>query len=88
MCDRLPSGSVQPTTTNSSRLRALRFDPDPAVAWRIGPICLLGDGALQTQLAGLCAEGRTVTGNVFAVAQPTNLLLEQPLQPFLALDKR
>jgi hypothetical protein len=36
----------------------------------------------------LCAEVRTVTGNVFTVAQPADLLLEQALQPILALDQR
>jgi hypothetical protein len=36
----------------------------------------------------LGAEGRTITGNVFAVAQAANLLFEQALQPFLAFDQR
>ena len=69
-------------------VEALRLDPDPAVAWGIGSIGLLGDGALQAQLAGLRAEAGTVTGNVLAVAQAADFLLEQPLQPFLALDQR
>ena len=34
------------------------------------------------------AKARTVTGNVLAVAQAADLLLEQALQPFLALDQR
>jgi hypothetical protein len=55
-------------------VEAFGFDPDPAVAWCIGPIRLLRDGALQAQLAGLRAEGRTVTGNVLAVAQPAGFL--------------
>jgi hypothetical protein len=69
-------------------VEALGLDPDPAVPWSLGTIDLLGDGALQAQLAGLCAEGRTLTDNVFAVAQAAHLLLEQPLQSFLALDQR
>ena len=55
---------------------------------RVGSIGLLGDGALQAQLAGLCAKAGTVTGNVLAVAQAADFLPEQPLQPFLALDQR
>jgi hypothetical protein len=33
-------------------------------------------------------ELRTVSGNVFAVAESGKLLFEQALQPFLALDQR
>jgi hypothetical protein len=47
---------------------------------------LLGDGALKTELASLRAELRTVAGNVLAVAQAVDVLSEERLQPFLALD--
>jgi hypothetical protein len=60
-------------------VEALRLNPDPSIARGIGPICLLGDGALQAQLAGLCAKAGTVTGNVLAVAQAADCLPEQPL---------
>jgi hypothetical protein len=38
-----------------------------------------GDGAFKTKLAGLRSEGGTIAGNVFAVAQPMDLLFEQAL---------
>jgi len=66
-------------------VQALRFDPDPPVTWCVGSIGLLGDGAFEAQLAGLCPEGRTVTDNVLTVAQAADLLLEQPLQRSLRL---
>jgi hypothetical protein len=34
------------------------------------------------------AKSGPVANNVFAVAQPANLLLEQAVQPLLALDQR
>jgi hypothetical protein len=36
----------------------------------------------------LRAEGRAVTDNVFAIAQPVDFLFEQALQPLFALDQR
>jgi hypothetical protein len=68
-------------------VEALGLDPGPTITGRIGPICVLGDGALEAQAAGLCAEARTITNNVLTVAQPADLLLEQTL-PFLAFDQR
>jgi hypothetical protein len=69
-------------------VETLGLHPDPAVAWCIGPISLLGDGTLEPRFAGLRADRRAVTDNVFAVAQPADLLPEQALQPLLALDER
>ena len=68
-------------------VEALRLHPDPAVAWCIGPIRLLGDGALETQAASLFAEARPVTRNMLTVAQPADLLPEQAWEPFLAFDQ-
>jgi len=48
----------------------------------------LGDDAFQTQLAGVLTETRAVTSHMLVVPQPLNLLLEQPLEPLLALDER
>ena len=48
----------------------------------------LGDDAFQTQLAGVLTETRAVTSHMLVVPQPLDLLLEQPLEPLLALDER
>ena len=42
----------------------------------------------RPSLQACARKRRTVAGNVLAVAQPADLLLEQALQPLLALDQR
>jgi hypothetical protein len=43
--------------------------------------------AFETELAGLRSEARTVANDVLTVAEAAKLLLEQALQPCLALDQ-
>jgi hypothetical protein len=87
----VPPASLRVGPTNDHKLlaiEALRLDPDPAVAWCVWSVGSLGDDAFKTQLAGVLAEARAVTGHMLVVPQPLDLLLEQPLEPLLALDER
>jgi hypothetical protein len=68
-------------------IEALRLDLDPAVARCVWSVGSLGDDAFQTQLAGVLTETRAVTSHMLVVPQPLDLLLEQPLEPRLALDE-
>jgi hypothetical protein len=43
-------------------VEALGLNPDPAVAWCIEPIRLLGNGAFKTKFAGLRSEGGAIAG--------------------------
>jgi hypothetical protein len=69
-------------------IEALRLNPDSAIARCLWSVGSLGDDAFQTQHAGVLTETRTVTRHMLVVPQPSALLLEQPLEPLLALDAR
>jgi hypothetical protein len=71
----------------NSALEALRLDPDPTVSRCVWPVGALGDDAFQTQLAGVLTETRAVASHMLVVPQPLDLLLEQPLEAFLALNE-
>jgi hypothetical protein len=76
----VPPASLRVGPSNDHELlaiEALRLDPDAAVARSVWSVGALGDDAFETELAGLRAELRTVASNVLAVAQTTDLLLEQ-----------
>jgi hypothetical protein len=47
----------------------------------------LENDAFQTQLAGVFAKAGTVTSHMVVVPQPLDLLLEESLEPLLALDE-
>jgi hypothetical protein len=68
-------------------LRHFDLTPDPAVARCVWAVGSLGDDAFETQLAGVFTETRAVTSHMLVVPQPLDLLLEQPLEPLLALDE-
>ena len=69
-------------------VEALRLHPNAAIAWRVATISQLGDDAFEAELAGLFPEAWATAGDVFAVAQPRNRLLEQVLRALLALGQR
>ena len=69
-------------------IEALRLYPEPAIAGRIGPVDPLRDRTFETQPAGLGPKARAVPQHVLAEAQRRKVLLEQALQPLLALDER
>jgi hypothetical protein len=78
----VPPASLRVGPSNDHELlaiEALRLEPDPTVARSIGSIGELWDDAFETELAGLRPKLRTVASNVLAVAQTTDLLLEQAL---------
>jgi len=61
---REPSGSVQPTPTNSSR--SSHLTPQSAIAGRISRIGAFGDDSLQRHFANLSIELRALSDLVIA----------------------
>ena len=73
MCCRLPSGSVQPTTTNSSRFKHFDLTHIPRSPGAYGRSTRFDITPSRFHLAGVLAKARAVANNVVAEAQTPDL---------------
>src|SRR6266478_2416688 len=89
MCCRLPSGSVHPTTTNSSRLRHFDLTQIPRSPGAYGRSARLEMTPSRPSLQA-CSRKRGPSPVICSLYRSPwiSFLLEQPLEPLLALDER
>ena len=88
MCGRLLVGSVQPTTTNSSRFRHFDLTQIPRSRGAYGWSARFEMAPSRPSLHAFCSEAETISDDVDAEEQAVDLLPEQPVQPLLAFDQR